>query len=131
MITIAHVDRPIPELEYDGTEGYVIEDDGEFADQHETLEAAKLAAGADVEWRRAEAVDWAGRTYWEPVAQWTTADAAEYLGVTTDSLRRYRVRDETFPAPDGMLGRTPWWRPATIKAWQAKRPGRTGRPPLA
>ena len=65
MLTIARIDRPIPELEYDGTAGYVIEGDGEFAGQHETLEAAKLAAGADVEWRRAEAVDWAGRTYWK------------------------------------------------------------------
>ena len=60
--------------------------------------------------------------------QWTMVEVAAHLGVTYDSVRRYRVRDASFPAPDGKLGRTPWWRPDTIKAWQAARPGRIGRP---
>lgn len=60
--------------------------------------------------------------------QWTMVEVAAHLGVTYDSVRRYRARDENFPPPDGKLGRTPWWRPDTIKAWQESRPGRTGRP---
>ena len=60
--------------------------------------------------------------------QWTMVEVAAHLGVTYDSVRRYRARDENFPPPDGKLGRTPWWRPDTIKAWQAARPGRIGRP---
>ena len=60
--------------------------------------------------------------------QWTMAEVAAHLGIAAQSVRRYRVRDASFPAPDGKLGRTPWWRPDTIKAWQAARPGRIGRP---
>jgi hypothetical protein len=62
------------------------------------------------------------------VDQWTMADVATHLGITADSVRRYRVRDASFPAPDGQLGRTPWWWPDTIKEWQSVRPGRIGRP---
>lgn len=61
--------------------------------------------------------------------QWTHDDIAAHLGVKPHSVRRYRVRDSTFPAPDGYVGRTPWWRPEVIVAWAAARPGRTGRPP--
>ena len=60
--------------------------------------------------------------------QWTMAEVAAHLGIAAQSVRRYRVRDASFPAPDGKLGRTPWWRPETIEAWSMDRTGRTGRP---
>lgn len=66
---------------------------------------------------------------WYPASeQWTVGKVATFLGVSPASVRKYRVRDGSFPPPDGVLERTPWWRPETIRAWQASRPGRTGRP---
>lgn len=61
--------------------------------------------------------------------QWVTKDVAAFLKITVASVRQYRVRDASFPPPDGQLGSTPWWHPGTIKAWHEARPGRTGRPP--
>ena len=55
-----------------------------------------------------------------------TAEVAELAGITTASVRRYRQRG-AIPEPDGMLGRTPWWRRDTIERWIATRPG-PGRP---
>lgn len=56
----------------------------------------------------------------------TTGEVAELAGIKPASVRRLRVRG-TFPKPDGYFGPTPWWRPATIMAWQeTRRPG--GRP---
>lgn len=52
---------------------------------------------------------------------------AALLGIAVGSVARYRTRG-TLPDPDVMLGRSPGWWPATILAWQAARPGRTGRP---
>jgi len=55
-----------------------------------------------------------------------TAVAAR-LGVTRATIQKYRTREYLerygFPEPDGMIGRTPWWRPETIDAWAANRPG--------
>lgn len=56
------------------------------------------------------------------------AEVGSHLGIAPRSVARYRVRDASFPAPDGKLGVTPWWYPATIEAWQATRQGRPGRP---
>lgn len=60
----------------------------------------------------------------------TTQDVALMLGVTPATVRSYSARG-VMPPPDGYLGRTPWWRPGTIKAWRAQRPGQGvggGRP---
>lgn len=69
-----------------------------------------------------------------PRTQLDTAAVAERLGVTRDTVRRYRVADRDrygFPPPDGYLGRTPWWYVATIDRWVKARPGQgagAGRP---
>lgn len=55
--------------------------------------------------------------------QWTYADVAAHLGVTVQTLYAYK-RDGRLPEPDGHLGQVPWWRPGTIRRWQAQRPGR-------
>jgi predicted DNA-binding transcriptional regulator AlpA len=56
---------------------------------------------------------------------------AALLGVKETSVHRYRVRDDTFPAPDVVLSGHPGWLPERITAWKATRPGRGaggGRP---
>lgn len=60
----------------------------------------------------------------------TTSDVAARLGVDPATVRAYVSRG-TMPKPDGHLGRTPWWRPETVDAWRAGRPGQGvggGRP---
>lgn len=57
-----------------------------------------------------------------------TEAVAALLGITPGSVARYRHRGD-LPPPDVMLGRSPGWHEATIREWQATRPGRTGRPP--
>lgn len=52
---------------------------------------------------------------------------AEVIGVTVATARTYRD-DGRLPEPDGLIGRTQWWRRATIEKWHAKRPGSPGRP---
>lgn len=54
--------------------------------------------------------------------QLTTADVAAILNVTPATVRSYAARG-ILPAPDGHLGRTPWWSPERVEAWQAARPG--------
>jgi len=49
--------------------------------------------------------------------RWTIPDVAAYLSVERSTVRAYRSRRE-MPAPDGQTGRTPWWRPETIRAWR-------------
>ncbi len=58
---------------------------------------------------------------------WSYAEVAEHVGVTPATARKY-ASDGRLPPPDGRVGASPWWHPATITAWQATRPGRTGRP---
>ncbi len=55
------------------------------------------------------------------------AGAAARLGVLPATVLSYRSRG-VFPPPDVTLGQSPGWYPQTIDAWQASRPGRTGRP---
>lgn len=54
----------------------------------------------------------------------TIADVAVRLAVSPGTVRRYRHRDNTFPAPMGFLSRIPYWTPGQIDAWVAARPGR-------
>jgi len=49
--------------------------------------------------------------------QWTVADVAAHLNVAPSTVRAYAARGQ-MPAPDGRLGRTPWWWPDTIKTWR-------------
>ena len=62
----------------------------------------------------------------------TVADVAARLGVKPRTVEAYRHHPQYgFPEPDGRLGRTPWWLPATIDTWQEGRPGQGrggGRP---
>ncbi|WP_329013286.1 hypothetical protein OG271_04110 [Micromonospora rifamycinica] len=51
-----------------------------------------------------------------------STDLAARLGVKVASIHRMRTRGD-LPKPDRMIGRSPAWRPATIDAWQASRPG--------
>lgn len=70
-----------------------------------------LAGGseADVASARERAFDWD-----DP---WTVGDVADYLDVRTSTVRAYVARGQ-MPAPDGRIGRTPWWRAATIRGWR-------------
>ncbi len=56
---------------------------------------------------------------------WFGRDVAIHTGLSYESVRTYR-RLGKMPEPDGMVGNRPWWRPATIRAWD--RPATTGRP---
>lgn len=62
--------------------------------------------------------------------QLAAADVAARLGISAESWRSY-VSTGYGPPPDGRLGRTPWWKPETVDAWNASRPGQGaggGRP---
>ena len=67
-----------------------------------------------------------------PAGALTVAGVAARLGVQRRTVEAYRHHIQYgFPEPDGRLGRTPWWKPATIDAWQKARPGQGrggGRP---
>jgi hypothetical protein len=60
--------------------------------------------------------------------QLTFDEAAALARLPVQTLRTYRTRD-TFPAPDGYLGRTPWWYRSTVLHWLEVRPlrGQRGR----
>lgn len=62
----------------------------------------------------------------------TVKEVAARLGVKPRTVEAYRHHPQYgFPEPDGRLGRTPWWWPATIDTWQKGRPGQGrggGRP---
>lgn len=49
--------------------------------------------------------------------QWSPADVAAHLGVQPKTVTGYLARGR-MPEPDGRVGRTPWWRPETIRAWR-------------
>ena len=51
--------------------------------------------------------------------KWVISDVAQHLGVGQSTVRAYATRGQ-MPPPDGRLGRTPWWRPETIKEWRAR-----------
>lgn len=68
------------------------------------------------------------------------ADVGKLLGISADTVRRYlyesagtgrRYSDHPLPAPDGRVGRSPYWnksREDEIKAWAASRLGPGARP---
>jgi hypothetical protein len=58
---------------------------------------------------------------------WGVAEAASHCHVTPATWRGY-VHRGYGPAPDLRVGRTPAWRPETVRAWHTARPGKTGRP---
>jgi predicted DNA-binding transcriptional regulator AlpA len=58
-----------------------------------------------------------------PTDWWTAADCAAFLGITRGTWTAYVAREQA-PAPERMFGRSPVWRPATIKTWAAARPRR-------
>lgn len=49
---------------------------------------------------------------------YTLTEIADILGVETSTLTAYRARGR-MPAPDEQYGRTPLWKPATIRAWRS------------
>ena len=68
-IQIANITTAITALEYDGTEGYVVEADGEYEGEAATLAdaqalAARLHPGIAGWVHEAGIVDWAGRLTW-------------------------------------------------------------------
>jgi hypothetical protein len=52
-------------------------------------------------------------------------EVAQRIGVTPGALSRYKL-----PEPDAVIGTVRGWRPDTIDAWQAARPGRGARTDL-
>lgn len=55
----------------------------------------------------------------EPERYLSYAEFAERIGVKRDTLNRY-----TLPTPDVLVGEIRGWKPETVDAWQAARPGR-------
>lgn len=59
---------------------------------------------------------------------WTTTDVAAYLKVDPRTVRHYlsrrRPKGNPFPLEERRFGATLVWRPETVKAWDANRPGR-------
>ncbi len=58
-----------------------------------------------------------------PTDWWTAADCAAFLGITRGTWTAYVAREQA-PAPERTFGRSPVWRPATIKTWAVSRPRR-------
>jgi len=54
-------------------------------------------------------------------------DVAALIKVRPATIRSYVTRGR-MPRPDGYFAKKPWWRAETIRAWQASRPGKAGRP---
>jgi predicted site-specific integrase-resolvase len=52
---------------------------------------------------------------------WTATQVAAELGLSPSTVTAYRARGK-MPAPDMQYGRTPLWKPETIKAWRAGSP---------
>lgn len=47
----------------------------------------------------------------------TISEIADKLGITRSTLTAYRTRGR-MPAPDLQYGRTPLWKPETIRKWR-------------
>jgi hypothetical protein len=56
-----------------------------------------------------------------------SSGAAEIAGVSLGSWQQYRSRGTT-PDADLVIGRVPYWRPATIRRWDKARQKGPGRP---
>ncbi|GAA0734647.1 hypothetical protein GCM10010199_54000 [Dactylosporangium roseum] len=58
-----------------------------------------------------------------PADWWTAEDCARFLGITRSTWAAYVARQQA-PQPERKFGRSPVWRPATVKAWAETRPRR-------
>jgi predicted DNA-binding transcriptional regulator AlpA len=58
-----------------------------------------------------------------PTDWWTADQCAAYLGIARSTWAAYVSRQQA-PQPERMFGRSPAWRPKTVKAWAAARPRR-------
>lgn len=56
-----------------------------------------------------------------------SADAAQYLGITRQSLHNLASSDPDFPPPKKRYGRTPVWAPEDLDAWRQQHPARKQR----
>lgn len=70
-----------------------------------------------------------------PLGVWTTDEVAIHLNIRPALVRSYTARAQ-IPAPDGYLGRTPWWWPETIRGYERLGQGnrgdlKNGPPPTA
>jgi len=54
----------------------------------------------------------------------TLTEVADRLGLSKGTVSAYRTRGK-MPKPDKQYGRTPLWRPDTIKAWRGSQPRAT------
>ncbi len=52
---------------------------------------------------------------------WTATEVARELGLAPSTVTAYRARGK-MPAPDVQYGRTPLWKPETIKSWREASP---------
>jgi predicted DNA-binding transcriptional regulator AlpA len=52
----------------------------------------------------------------EPALLWRLDTVAKSLGIGRRTLERMRTAGQ-FPPPDVMIGRSPRWRPETIRRW--------------
>ena len=105
----------------DGQAGFILARSGAYQARDEASNSPAIMAAQHMQ--KAEYLPGAGTL--------GVAEAAEYLMVAPATIPAYRRDDPTFPKPDVMLGRSPRWRPATLDAWKASRPGRGaggGRP---
>ncbi|MEU4623084.1 hypothetical protein AB0G04_24315 [Actinoplanes sp. NPDC023801] len=59
-----------------------------------------------------------------PTDWWTATDCAAFLGITRSTWAAYVAREQA-PASERMFGRSPVWRPATVRAWASSRPRRS------
>jgi predicted DNA-binding transcriptional regulator AlpA len=56
-----------------------------------------------------------------PSDWWTASDCAAFLGITRSTWAAYVSRGQA-PESERMFGRSPVWRPETVKEWASKRP---------
>ena len=113
--------EPAAREEWTGQAGFILARSGAYQARDEASNSTAIMAAQHMQ--KAEYLPGAGTL--------GVAEAAEYLMVAPATIPAYRRDDPTFPKPDVMLGRSPRWRPATLDAWKASRPGRGaggGRP---
>lgn len=56
-----------------------------------------------------------------PTDWWTASDCASYLGIARSTWTAYVSRGQA-PSHDRMFGRSPCWRPETVRQWATTRP---------
>lgn len=61
-----------------------------------------------------------------PEAQVSVGELSASTGLKPTTLSNY-ARRGYMPAPDGHVGRTPWWWKSTVDTWLANRPGQAWR----